>query len=238
MTAEATAPQPNPASPALRQPRRLSEVTLQVLIMTALLAVLLGVLRWTNTRAFEAYNVQTLSRDVAILSLLALGQAVVLIAGGIDLSVGSIVCFVGMNAILFLAPPDSQQRAWSAALVLPAALAFATAVGVGHGLLVCLMRLPPFMVTLCSLLVFRSVARGITNDTTVAYRDELLPTFSWLGNGMLNIRTISISTISKLADGPFHLTTIGVPIPVLVALGVLGLLAFFMHLTVHGRYLY
>ena len=41
MSAEATAPKPSPASPALRQPRRLSEVTLQVLIMTALLAVLL-----------------------------------------------------------------------------------------------------------------------------------------------------------------------------------------------------
>src|SRR5206468_2641556 len=102
------------------------------------------------------------------------------------------------------------------AIVIPLALTFAMAVGVVHGLLVCLMRLPPFMVTLCSLLIFRSVARGITNDTTVAYRDELVPTFSFLGNGVVA----------------------GIPAPVLVTIVVLAALAFFMHLTVHGRYLY
>ncbi len=216
MTAEITTPQPSAAATTLRQPRRLSEVTLQVLIMTALLAVLLGVLRWSNAKAFDAENLQTLSREVAILSLLALGQAVVLISGGIDLSVGSIVCFVGLNAILLLAPLDAQRPGWSLALVLPLTLAFAAAVGVMHGLLVCLMRLPPFMVTLCSLLVFRSLARVITDDTTVAYRDKLVPSFSFLGNGM----------------------PLGIPVPVLVMLGVLAVLALFMHLTVHGRYLY
>ncbi len=214
MTAEMTTPQPDTAASALRQPRRLSEVMLQVLIMTALLAVLLCVLRWSNAKAFYAYNLQTLGRDVAILSLLALGQAVVLISGGIDLSVGSVVCFVGLNAILLLSPTDPQQQGWPPAVVVPLMLTFATAVGVLHGLLVCLMRLPPFMVTLCSLLVFRSVARGITNDTTVAYRDELVPTFSFLGNGL------SLS------------------MPLVVMLTVLAILTFFMHFTVHGRYLY
>jgi ribose transport system permease protein len=93
-------------------------------------------------------------------------------------------------------------------------LGFATAVGVMHGLLVCLLRLPPFMVTLCSLLIFRSVARGMTNDTTVAYRDAVVPAFSFLGNGL------------------------ELSMPLIVMLIVLAALAFFMHFTVHGRYLY
>jgi ribose transport system permease protein len=195
---------------------RLSEVMQQVLIMTALLAVLLGVLRWSNANAFEAGNLQSLSRDVAIHSLLALGLAVVLISGGIDLSVGSIVCFVGLNAILLLAPTDPQQQPWPLAVVMPLMLLFATAVGVVHGLLVCLMRLPPFMVTLCSLLVLRSLARGMNNDTTASYREKAVEAFHWLGND----------------------TWLGVPMPVFIMLAALAGLAFFMHLTVHGRYLY
>jgi ribose transport system permease protein len=212
----AESPAVSPEVSAVRQPRRLTEVGLQVLSMTVLLALLLAVLRLSNPKAFELYNLQTMGRDVAILSLLALGQAVVLISGGIDLSVGSIVCFVGLNAIWLLAPQDASRAAWSPWLVLPLSLAFAAGVGVVHGLLVCLMRLPPFMVTLCSLLVFRSLARGITNDTTVAYRDELVPGFSFLGN-------------SKVLE---------IPAPVLITLGVLAGLAFFMHYTVHGRYLF
>ena len=61
-------------------------------------------------------------------------------------------------------------------------LLFATAIGIVHGLLVCLLRLPPFMVTLCSLLILRSVARGINNDTTASYREKASQAFHWLGN--------------------------------------------------------
>src|SRR5262245_9758655 len=115
MSSESVTPKVSPLA-ALRQPRRLSEVSAQVLIMTALLVVLMVVLRWGNRNAFAADNLQTLGREVAIHSLLALGQAIVLIAGGIDLSVGSIVCFVGLNAILF-APGDAEHYGWSPGIV-------------------------------------------------------------------------------------------------------------------------
>jgi ribose transport system permease protein len=205
-------------SAAWRQPRPWSEVALQVAGMTVLLFILLAVTRARNENIFSAYSMHTLSRDIAIWSLFALGQAVVLIAGGIDLSVGSIMCFVGLNAILFLSP--EYGRAWPLWLVLPLSLAFAAGVGVVHGVLVCLLRLPPFMVTLCSLLLFRSLARGITGDVTVSYRSTELPAFDFLGHGMVSLGFI------------------GVPMPIVIlVLAVAGLL-FFMHGTVHGRYLY
>jgi ribose transport system permease protein len=187
--------------------------------MTALLAVLLGVLRWSNAKAFEPYNLQTLGRDVAILSLIALGQAVVLISGGIDLSVGSMVCFIGCHSILCMVPyPDGQSGwaglGWPLWLIMPLALAVATSIGIGHGLLVCLLRLPPFMVTLCSLLVLRSVTREVRGDGSVAYRAKDFPAFDYLGNGA------------------------GMLMPAVIMLVVLAGLLFFMHYTVHGRYLY
>jgi ribose transport system permease protein len=181
------------------RPRRVSEVGIQVMGITALLAVLFLITWYRNPNILGAYNLQTLSRDIAILSLFALGQGIVIIAGGIDLSVGSIICFTGVNTILF-----------------PLILCFTTGIGIFHGALTCGVKLQPFMVTLCSLLIFRSAARGITQDTTVSYRESELPALHFFGNGM----------------------PLGVPVPVWTLVVVAAALLFFMHATVHGRYLY
>lgn len=193
---------------------RLSDVSIQVLGMTVLLCLLVYATYLKNDRIFTPYGLQTLGRDIAILSLFAMGQGIVIIAGGIDLSVGSLTCFVGLNSILFLSPDYGLH--WPLFAVLPLALAFSTSVGAMHGLLVCHLRLQPFMVTLCSLLIFRSLARGLTEDESRSYREVDLELFFWLGNG----------------------TALGVPVPVWI-LGIVALaLAFFMRSVVYGRYLY
>jgi ribose transport system permease protein len=196
---------------------RLSEVDVQVLGLGVLLLAL-GLVTWqANPNFLSAYSMQTLGRDIAILALFALGQGIVIIAGGIDLSVGSLVCFAGMSSILLLSPdPGAAGFGWSLVAVLPLVLVVATGVGLGHGLLVCRLRLQPFMVTLCSLLIFRSVARGITGDTTVSFRPADLPAFDFLGNGIVA----------------------GVPVPVWILLVAWAGLALFMRSTTHGRYLH
>ncbi|HVR73340.1 MAG TPA: ABC transporter permease [Planctomycetota bacterium] len=217
--AESSAAKPSGASrpaggDAARAPRRISEVGIQVAGIALLLVILLFVTWSRNPNILGAYNLQTLSRDIAILSLFAMGQGIIILAGGIDLSVGSVVCFVGLNVIFFLAP--EYGRSWPLALVLPMALAFGAGLGAIHGILTCQLRLQPFMVTLCSLLIFRSIARGITGDYTVSFRGGDLPAFDFLGNGVL----------------------LGVPFPVWTLLVVASGLIFFLHGTVHGRYLF
>lgn len=204
----------------IRRPKRISDVGLQVICMAALLLVLVVISRVVNSNFLSAYNLQTMGRDIAILSLFAIGQGIVLISGGIDLSVGSIICFVGVNVIFFLSPDYGGGSSWPLAAVLPLALLFSMVVGIGHGLLVCLLRLPPFMVTLASLLVFRSLARGITGDATVSYRESDFPAFDFLGRGLVPLGPLSI------------------PMPIVILGIVVALLLFFMHRTVHGRYLY
>ena len=206
-------PSSRPEDIALR-PRRVSEVGIQVMGITALLAILFLITWYRNPNIVGAYALQTLGRDIAILSLFALGQGIVIIAGGIDLSVGSLICFVGVNTILFLSPEEGIS--WPFIVVLPLALAFTTGIGVLHGALTCGVKLQPFMVTLCSLLIFRSAARGITEDTTASYRESDLPALHFLGNGM----------------------PLGIPVPVWTLIVVAAALLFFMHATVHGRYLY
>ncbi len=195
-------------------PRQVSDVSIQVIGMTVLLIALFAITYFNNPKILSAYSLQTLSREIAILALFALGQGIVIVAGGIDLSVGSVICFVGLNCIYLISPEFGAE--WSVLAVVPLALVFTTAVGCVHGILVCRLNLQPFMVTLCSLLIFRSIARGITGDRTVSYRELESEAFFWLGNGQI----------------------LSVPVPVWTLILVVAALLFFMHFTVHGRYLY
>jgi ribose transport system permease protein len=87
-------PQDSAANPATagddRSRLRIDEVTIQVMVMCALLVGLVALTGCWDSKFFTPFNLRTVLRDVAIWSLFALGQAVVIIAGGIDLSVGSL----------------------------------------------------------------------------------------------------------------------------------------------------
>jgi ribose transport system permease protein len=149
-------------------------------------------------------------RDAAIWSLFALGQAVVIISGGIDLSIGSILCFVGVLAI------SLADMGLPFPIVLFICLATAGLIGTVHGVLICALNLQPFLVTLCSLLTFRGIARVLTHDQTVSFDAAKQPLFRELGAG----------------------SAWGIPMPVFVLVAVLLPLGFYMHFMVPGRYMY
>lgn len=199
---------------ASREPaerRRLGDVSAQVMLMLFLLIALIGVTSLVDPNFFRPISQRGLWRDVAVLSLFALGQAVVIISGGIDLSVGSLLCFTGTLTIVLV---NSGTVSFAeAALVV---LALAAGIGLVHGVLVCLLNLPPFLVTLCSLLFFRGLSRVLTSDSTVSFNPQEEPLFGSLGQE----------------------TWLGVPVAIYLLAGALLPLAFFMHFTVPGRYLY
>ena len=87
------------------------------------------------------------------LFVVALGQTVVLITGGIDLSVGSICALLGILLSMMLV-----EWQWPATVALPAVIAVGGALGAGHGLLVTRLALPPFIVTLCGLQLATGIA--------------------------------------------------------------------------------
>ncbi|MGD9632962.1 MAG: ABC transporter permease [Pirellulales bacterium] len=199
------------SSTQLRSPLvRIDDVAVQVLVMFGLLVTLVAVTGWWDPNFLSPFSMRSVVRDVAIWSLFALGQAVVIISGGIDLSVGSLICFLGVVAILLL---KLATPLW---LVLLAVFAIAAAIGVMHGTLICRLDLQPFLVTLCSLLTFRGLARVLTHDQTVSFSAADEPWFRWLGAGIW----------------------CGIPIPVYILVLVLIPLEFFLHYTVPGRYLF
>lgn len=116
-------------------------------------------------------------RNIAPLGMLAIGAAVVIIAGGLDLSVASVAAFSGTAAVsvmIILSPGEFGDGEWTPAWVTGAGCAAAVIVGlmVGtfHTWMIVALRLPPFIVTLGSLVGLRSFARGICWWVTGEYR--------------------------------------------------------------------
>ena len=118
---------------------RFSDVTVQTLVMFGLLVGLAVLTGWWDPNFFSPFSLRSVLRDTAIWSLFALGQAVVIISGGIDLSVGSLICFLGVVTILLL----NSDLAPSLPLVLVLVLGLSAAIGALHGILICKLDIRP-----------------------------------------------------------------------------------------------
>ena len=111
-------------------------------------------------------NIENVVRRSALFGILSIGVAFVIATGGIDLSIGSIVCLVGVGTPWLLV-----EQGWSVPLALSVVLAASLGLGIAHGLLVTRLGLQPFVVTLCGLLLYRGVARGLVGDRGRARHD-------------------------------------------------------------------
>ena len=93
-------------------------------------------------------NLMQLTQRTALYAILALGAALVIVTGGIDLSIGSVVCLAGITTPWLLI-----EHEWSPWAVVPTVLAMSAGIGLFHGLLITRLKLQPFLVTLCGLLL-------------------------------------------------------------------------------------
>jgi len=135
-------------------------------------------------------NISIVAQQAAINTVLAAGMTFVILTGGIDLSVGSILAASAMVGVL--ASTDFGL------LGVPAAMLTGLAFGLANGALIAFARLPPFIVTLGSLTAVRGIARLMGDDTTVF--NPQLP-FAFIGNGSLTIvpGVVSIPWLAVIA---------------------------------------
>ena len=131
----------------------------------AILIVLVGaVVTLINPRFLLPINIANTANLVGMFGLSALGQAIVILTGGIELSVGSVIALIGVLFVDFIA---NQNIPWPLAVVLM--LALAVVIGLVHGVLITKLRMQPFIVTLCGLLIYRGIARFYTQDATAGF---------------------------------------------------------------------
>jgi ribose transport system permease protein len=150
--------------------------TFSALGMLPVLLILAIGFQLINSRFMTGANLSIVMQQSSINIVLAAGMTFVILTGGIDLSVGSILAASAMVAVLVSLVPDIGV------LGVPAAVLVGLAFGLANGLLISWIKLPPFIVTLGSLTAVRGVARLLGADTTVF--NPALP-FEAIGNGNL-----------------------------------------------------
>jgi ribose transport system permease protein len=122
-----------------------------------------------------ASNTLNILRQVSINIVLASGMTFVILTGGIDLSVGSILAVAAVLGMLVSLSP--VVAAWS----IPVFLLAGAALGLTNGLLVAFVGLNPFVVTLGTMTALRGAAYLLAGGTSVLNQD--IPSFEWMGNG-------------------------------------------------------
>jgi ribose transport system permease protein len=176
--------------------------------------ILLFVISAFVSQYFLQYqNIINILNQVSYTGIIALGMTLVIIGGGIDLSVGSIaafsgsICVIVLNAVL----PLTHSDALAIVIAAIAAVAVATAAGAANGALITWGRIAPFIVTLGTLALFRSLSLYIGNAGEFRSNSE---TFGAVGSVKL----------------------LFLPIPVWVMLVFAAVLSTVLHSTRYGRY--
>lgn len=172
------------ATPSPRPPRRSAlaqEVGLALVVV--ILGVILGLYGWHDAapgrpNAFLSFDnlIDGVATPMSYYAIMAVGLTVVIITGGIDISVGSIMALAALGGAAALQHFPAGAPAWQ---VLPVAalvpLAIGLLCGLANGALVVGLRLHPFIVTLGTMSVFRGLANVLPEQKTLPAAGKRLP---------------------------------------------------------------
>jgi ribose transport system permease protein len=187
-------------------------------MLAALLLMCVG-LFISNSDFLGASNIVNLTRQISMLGILSIGIGFVIITGGIDLSIGSVVGLTGV-IIARLSSTESGGLGYSLWVGIPVALLAAVAAGALQGLLITRLKLQPFIVSLGFMLVLRGVSQTIVEGGVISLNNDS-PLKDLASGGLLHIGRDAL---------------IGWPTVIFGAVAALG--AYVLHYTVMGRYIY
>ena len=197
------------------RPRLASRLDFSGLAPFAALAALLVLGMAINPRFLSFDNLANVLTRSAFIATIAVGQTLVITAGGLDLSVGAMAAFVSGIMILFLnsGVTDNSFVLIGAAMAL--SMGVGALCGLANGLTTTLGKIEPFIVTLGTMGIFRSLV-------------------TWLAQGgSITIKSPEL----RAAYRPVYFGDVfGAPIPVLVILGVAAIGAFILYRTSYGRH--
>ena len=182
---------------------------LGILTLLAVLCVLVAAL---NPQFLSSANIQNTSRLIGTYGIFSIGVGIVIITGGIDLSVGSMFALLGVLLSLML-----TQWHWPPLFAVAVVLVIGSFLGGLHGLLITRVGLQPFLVTLCGLLLYRGLARYIAADVVQGFG---------AGTGFEWLRDFTTGSVWRI------------PMPFVLMVAVAAIMWVVLHRSVYGRYLF
>lgn len=172
------------------------------------LFALIGFFSFATENFLVSNNLMNVARQVSMLGIAAVGFAFVLLLGGIDLSVGSVITLVNVVCGWFMV-----NAGMNPVLAICITLAMATMIGFANGWIIANIQMPPLIVTLAMMIIIEGVAFLISKGLPIYGFPE---SFAVIGQGYV---------------GP-------IPIPVIITIVVLAIGAFILNKTYFGRYFY
>ena len=182
---------------------------LGILVLLIVLCVIVSVIQ---PNFLLAINLQNLARQIGAFGIFSIGLGLVIITGGIELSVGSMMALLGVLMAMML-----TEHGFGVPLAVVACIGIAMVLTLGHGLLITRLNMQPFIVTLCGLLFYRGLARFITNDETKGFGTVA---------GLDFLRFMANRNVA------------GVPMPFWLLIVVSVITWVVLHRSVYGRYLF
>ena len=179
--------------------------------ISILLVLLCAVTALINPRFLSGTNLTNMANVIGLFGVFSLGLGLVIITGGVDLSVGSMFALCGVLLAMAL-----TEWHWPWPVAAAAVVALPMLLGGVHGWLVTRLKIQPFIVTLCGLLIYRGLARFVAADGTKGFGDAA-----------------GFEALRDLARGK----VLGLPMPFVIFLVLAVVMWFVLHRSVYGRYL-
>lgn len=177
-------------------------------MLIALVAIMIFFQFYTGGILFKPVNLTNLVLQNSFIVIMALGMLLVIVAGHIDLSVGSIVAFIGALAAIFTV--SWGMNYWLAALL---CLIVGGSIGAAQGYFIAYHRIPSFIVTLAGMLVFRGLTLTVLGGKNIG---PFPKDFQIVSTGFLPGKTIDIAGL------PVHPTSLGLVIIIVASLSLLA----------------
>lgn len=200
-----------PKLPGTAMAQTLADTALVKLLgISLLLIVVCAITQYESGRFLDQDNLANVLRRIGLYGILGIGVAFVIITGGIDLSIGSLVGLVAC----FL-PYLVVERHWSFTAAIVLLLGVSLLLGLTHGVLITKLKLQPFVVTLCGLMIYRGLPRGLLEERQQGFGSDLGPL----------VKQITAYQV------------LYVPMAFWIMLAIAIVAAVFLNFTIYGRYL-
>jgi ribose transport system permease protein len=203
------------AAETTKAPKTSKDWDLRAVAPFVALALLLVLGTIANPNFIGIDNLLNVITRSAFIAIIALGATYVISAGGLDLSVGSMVAFVASLMILFINSGTIADPTWMLLTAMLLALVIGAMCGLANGLITTIGRIEPFIATLGTMGIYR----GLT---------------TWLSQG--GAITLRNSEIQAMYRPVYFGTVFGVPVPVLVIFITAAIAAFVLYRTRYGRH--
>jgi ribose transport system permease protein len=180
-----------------------------VLLIVVIVFMVYGWLSKSNASFLTERRMPLIAKQTAIVGLGALGMTVIIIGGGIDLSVGSMMALASVSLALAL------RDGWNPAGAVLFVVVIGLAAGALNGILITALRLVPFIVTLGTMQIYRGLAEQIANREKIAVSEAP----RWLTD---LLRPPAADSYQRIATGAWIVVVLAIALAIVMRYSVFG----------------